>query len=85
MLSQTGVAPIQKAVYVLHQMSEDEKIKELAWQREIALHDYVSNMKGAERKGIREVAKKFLSMGLSLEQVSEGTGLTLEEIGSLQN
>jgi predicted transposase/invertase (TIGR01784 family) len=85
MLSQTGIAPIQKAVYVLHQMSEDEKIRELAWQREIALHDYVSNMKGAERKGLISVAKKLLNRGRPIDEIMEDTGLTLEEIGSLQN
>ena len=95
MLAQTGVAPIQKAVYVLHQMSEDEKIREMAWQREVSLHDYASNMKGAERRGIdmgidmgigmgiANVAKNLLDMGLSLEQIAEATGLSIEEIEKL--
>ena len=39
---------------------------------------------GAERTKI-ETAKKLFSMGLSLEQVSEGTGLSLEKVQELAN
>ena len=39
---------------------------------------------GAEQKAI-ETAKKLFSMGLSLEQVSEGTGLSLEKVQELAN
>ena len=37
---------------------------------------------GAYQKAI-ETAKKFLSMGLSVEQVADGTGLSGEEIEKL--
>ena len=37
---------------------------------------------GAYQKAV-ETAKKFLSMGLSLEQVADGTGLSIEEIEKL--
>ena len=37
---------------------------------------------GAYQKAI-ETAKKFLSMGLSVEQVANGTGLSVEEIEKL--
>jgi len=84
MLSQTGVAPIQKAVYVLHQMSEDEKIKELAWQREIALHDHVSNMRGSDRKARIEIAKNMLADVEPIEKIIKYTGLTSEQIESLK-
>ena len=30
-----------------------------------------------------ETAKKFLTMGLSLEQISQGTGLSIDEINNL--
>jgi len=50
MLAQTGVAPIQKAVYVIHQMSEDEKIQEMARMREKALLDEATAMSGARRE-----------------------------------
>ena len=58
MLEQTGVMPIQKAVYVLHKMSEDEKIQEAARLRERALL-LESEMRRVERRegledGLRE-------------------------------
>ena len=37
---------------------------------------------GAYQKAV-ETAKKFLSMGLSVEQVANGTGLSVEEIEKL--
>ena len=39
---------------------------------------------GAEKTKI-ETAKKFISMGLSLAQVAEGTGLQLEKVQELAN
>ena len=37
---------------------------------------------GAYQKAV-ETARKFLSMGLSIEQVANGTGLSVEEIEKL--
>ena len=37
---------------------------------------------GAHQKAV-ETAKKFLAMGLSVEQVADGTGLSPEEIEKL--
>ena len=37
---------------------------------------------GAQQKAI-ETAKKFLAMGLSVEQVADGTGLSIDEIEKL--
>ena len=84
MLAQTGVVPIQKAVYVLHQMSEDEKIQEMARVREKALLDEATAMSGAKREGLVEVAKNLLGMGDSIEKIASVTGLTLEEIEHLK-
>jgi predicted transposase/invertase (TIGR01784 family) len=39
MLEQTGIEPIKKAVYVIHKMSDDEKVQELARLREKAEHN----------------------------------------------
>ena len=32
-----------------------------------------------------ETAKKFLTMGISIEQVAQGTGLSLEEVNLIYN
>ena len=65
MLEQTGVAPIQKAVYVLHKMSEDEKMQELARLREKALHDEMT-MRNIER---REGRAEGIAEGMREERV----------------
>ena len=65
MCAQTGIEPIKKAVYILHQMSEDEKLQELAWQREIALHDDASRTKGAERRGLAKGIEQGIEQGLA--------------------
>ncbi|WP_010241121.1 hypothetical protein [Clostridium arbusti] len=61
------------------------------------MRDYKAELKTAERKGIEkgreegmekgkiEVAKSFLRMGLSIEQIAAGTGLTVEEIRKLES
>ena len=54
MLQQTEVQPIQKAVMIIHQMSDDEKIQELARLREKALHDEASALSTARREGHAE-------------------------------
>jgi predicted transposase/invertase (TIGR01784 family) len=51
MLEQTGVAPIQKAVRVIREMSEDVKMQEIARMREKALHDEATALNGARREG----------------------------------
>ena len=51
MLQQTEVQPIQKAVMIIHQMSEEEKLQELARLREKALHDEASALSTARKEG----------------------------------
>lgn len=54
MLEQTGVPDIQKAVVILHKMSADEKVQEMARQREKQLLDETSALRYAEKKGKKE-------------------------------
>ena len=54
----------------------------LAEGKQIGLQEGLAQ--GAEQKAI-ETAKKFISMGLSLAQVAEGTGLPLEKVQELAN
>ena len=59
-------------------------------QREEAFEKGVSKgiqqgiSQGEYQKAI-ETAKKFLAMGISVEQVAQGTGLSLETINNLVN
>ena len=53
-------------------------------QREEAFEKGVNKglQQGSQQAKI-ETAKKFLTMGLSLEQISQGTGLSIDEINNL--
>ena len=59
-------------------------------QREEAFEKGVSKgiqqgiQQGEHLKAI-ETAKKFLTMGISIEQVAQGTGLSIEEINLISN
>ncbi|MCM1335847.1 MAG: Rpn family recombination-promoting nuclease/putative transposase [Bacteroides sp.] len=52
MLEQTNVPIMKKAVKVIYDMSEDAKMREVAWIREKALHDEASLLNGAREEGI---------------------------------
>ncbi len=81
MLQETNVPAIQKAVMVIHKMSADEKMQEIARMREKALHDEASALKGArdegEQIGIRkgetkkeaEIISKMKAAGMTDEQI----------------
>ena len=54
-------------------------------QREEAFEKGVSKgISQGEHQAKIETAKKFLTMGISIEQVSQGTGLSVDEIKNLQ-
>ena len=56
--------------------------KSEAFEEGIAIGEERGISLGAYQKAI-ETARKFLSMGLSVEQVANGTGLSVEEIEKL--
>ena len=76
---------IKEAMDVLYKISGDKDSIMLAEMREKALMDEQSRLNGAKREGKIEVAKNFLKMGMSIEQISMGTGLTIEEVEKLKN
>lgn len=54
MLKETNVSEIQKAVMIIHKMSDDEKIQEAARLREKALHDETTVLGRVKREEIAE-------------------------------
>ena len=70
-------------------LAEYDYDTDIAVQRKEAYDDGLETgrKQGIER-GIEQekinTAKKLLSMGLSIEQISEGTGLSLEQVKKLQ-
>jgi predicted transposase/invertase (TIGR01784 family) len=70
-----------------------EDLKEAYKLQTISLEQYVAEidkeearMEGMEKgmeKGKFEVARNFLKMGLPLDQIAQGTGLSIEEISAI--
>ena len=54
MLRNTNIAPIQKAVFIIEEMSADETVQEMARLREKALHDEATALGHAERNGMKK-------------------------------
>ena len=75
MLQQTDVQPIQKAVMIIHQMSDDENIQELARLREKALHDEASALSTARKEGRDEredeLVKRMRENGIPEDQIQK--------------
>lgn len=75
MLQETNVPVIQKAVMVIHKMSADEKMQEIARMREKALHDEASALKGAREEGAAnremKIIAKMRAIGMSDEQIKD--------------
>jgi predicted transposase/invertase (TIGR01784 family) len=88
---------LKKAVGILKKLSADERARMIAEKEEDNRRLREASLRGAREEGheaglaegeaIRQVkiARNFLSMGLPLEQISEGTGLTVEEINRLRD
>ena len=82
-------AAIQKANSKLNFLSQDKEFLHQANLREIALSDYTTAMNDAafdgEEKAKKQIAKNLIEMGMSNEQISKGTGLTITEVINIRN
>ena len=61
MIAQANDSMINKAVYILREMSADERMREIARQREKRLHDETSYMETARLEGRAEGHKELLA------------------------
>ena len=83
---------LKKAMTTLEFLSQDAETRRLYDARQKAIHDYVSDLAGAKEEGRQEgrqeerrvLAKSLLRMGLSLEQITQATGLPLDALEKLQ-
>ena len=87
---------IKKANEQLEYLTGDEAVRRIAFLREKAERDYVTNMKGAREEGIKEgekegarkekkkIAKEMLTKGLDTELIKEITKLSEKEIENLK-
>ncbi|OOM06333.1 PD-(D/E)XK nuclease family transposase [Clostridium saccharobutylicum] len=83
---------IRKAYNILEVISKDDNARAAYEAREAELHDQMTRLKSAReegkeegiKEGIKEAkiknAKNFLLLGLNLDIVAKGTGLSIEEI-----
>ena len=94
MLEQTNVKEIQEAVLILREMSADEKMKELARRRELALHDRITDLEVSRQEGLEEGMQKGRAEGRQegkLETINaiaekmRQKGMSEEEINALLN
>ena len=79
---------IKKANEELEYLTGDEAVRRMAFLREKAERDYVTNMSGAKEEGEKigernktiEIAKEMLKEGMEIEKIIKITGLTEEEL-----
>jgi len=80
---------MKKATLRLMELSADEKARQLYDARLKERRDNESREQWAVNKAVSEnalvIAKKFLSMGMSIADVSSGTGLPYDEVVTLAN
>lgn len=88
---------IQKAYVELKRLSQDEEAQLLFEAREKAIRDENARTRFAVNKGLKEgktlgekqarleIAQNLLLLNLPLEQISQATGLTIQELQSLTN
>ena len=98
MLNETGIPEIQKAVVILHEMSLDEEVREMARLREKWILDEASALGNAEKRGIEkgrkegreegreEGRKEGIETGLNVAaQKMRDSGMTEEQIQKILN
>lgn len=83
MLEKENVPEITKAIYIVHEMSKDEKLQEKARMREKMLHDEASALYNAKEqgkaegiaegieKGINSIIEKMIKAGLPQSEIDK--------------
>ena len=78
---------LKEAAERLEMLSHDEETREIYESRQKAIHDQISNIKGAARKARkdekRKTAKNLLALGVDTEKIKKATGLSEKEIDNL--
>ncbi|MCL1934788.1 MAG: Rpn family recombination-promoting nuclease/putative transposase [Defluviitaleaceae bacterium] len=85
-----NVPELKQSVSYIKELSADESARIRAFNRETFLRDQAVRERMAREQGIKEekisLAKNLIEMNvLSLEQISKGTGLSINEIEKIKN
>ena len=91
---------IEKANEELEYLTGDDAVRRIAFLREKAERDYITNMSGARKAGLemgreegrkegekektKEIAKEMLAKGIEIELIKEITKLTEEELENIK-
>jgi predicted transposase/invertase (TIGR01784 family) len=78
-MNQITYPPVQQALAHLKALSADEEARRLAFVRERALHDEISELQGARREGWEEGLQQGLQQGIQ-QGVQQGEVLVLERL-----
>ena len=78
MIAQGNDEMINKAVYVLREISADDAARRMAWQREKALHDEASYMRTARLEGQEALLAQLRALGVDETKLSRA-------VSNLQN
>ena len=79
MIKETGVSEINKAIVIMHEMSEDEKIREMARLREKWILDENSNREFFRRQGLEEGRAEGRAEGKK-EERTEGIKVLVDSL-----
>ncbi len=71
MLQETNVPAIQRGVFIIRELSEDEQVRERARRREIALRDEQSALGNARRSGIDDILASLRAVGVDEETLAK--------------
>jgi predicted transposase/invertase (TIGR01784 family) len=82
---------IQKAEEKMAYISQDKEALRAYQMREMALSDWTSGLNHAREEGMQEgivkgreeIARNLKKMGIPVEQIAQGTGLSIEDIANL--
>ena len=76
---------IEKAEQKIEYLSSDEETMRIYYERERSLHERANMISSAEERKSIENAINFLRLGVDIETVSKGTGLSIEKVRELNN
>lgn len=76
---------IEKAEKRIEYLSSDEDTMKLYWERERSLHERANMISSAEERKTIENAINFLKLGVDVDTVAKGTGLSKEKVIELCN
>lgn len=76
---------IKEAVVEVHKMSEDEKMQRIAYLRQKAILDEKAIYKAGLEQRDKEIVQNMLSKNISVEQISELTGIDIEKVRLIAN